>query len=77
MKVTNLQVVVVMMVVTMKTFFPIFAKVTHDKVTVVDYIILDPTSAELEKKIIALRKEKSELQKKLEGIRFNNRFMKN
>ena len=48
MKVTNLQVVVVMMVVTTKTFFPIFAKVTHDKVTVMDYIILDPTSAELE-----------------------------
>ena len=56
------------MVVTITTFSPMFAKVIHEKVNVIYCIVLDPTSTELEKKIIALRKEKSELQKKLEGI---------
>ena len=63
------------MVVTITTFSPMFAKVIHEKVNVMYCIVLDPTSTELEKKIIALRKEKSELQKKLEGIRLSNLFM--
>ena len=46
----------------------IICKGKSEKVNVIYCMVLDPTSAELEKKIIALRKEKSELQKKLEGM---------